>query len=200
MHTRSQAVVRGIDWREGKHIAIPIVEESKMSSTQPMHSRSSVFITTESCAMPRHTLRSPVSFQYLLRPAILSLSIYSTAERERERERERSVHVGKAAFGSGAVRVHTSAPVWISCDVWHHLTEGVWKQSLVYLCDGGVHVLLRCGDTTRHVALAARAGAVLSADRDKVRVRKIDSVIARRETARLRNRGGPCLAVILCAC
>ena len=43
----------------------PMVDESRMSSTQPMQSRSSVFITTESCAMPRHTLRSPVSFQYM---------------------------------------------------------------------------------------------------------------------------------------
>ena len=43
----------------------PMVEESRMSSTHPMQSRSSVFIITESCAMPRHTLRSPVSFQYM---------------------------------------------------------------------------------------------------------------------------------------
>mmetsp|Transcript_12960 Transcript_12960/g.33219 ORF Transcript_12960/g.33219 Transcript_12960/m.33219 type:complete len:203 (+) Transcript_12960:410-1018(+) len=43
----------------------PIVDESRMLSTQPIHRRSSVFIMTESCAIPRHTLRSPVSFQYM---------------------------------------------------------------------------------------------------------------------------------------
>mmetsp|Transcript_1915 Transcript_1915/g.4337 ORF Transcript_1915/g.4337 Transcript_1915/m.4337 type:complete len:358 (-) Transcript_1915:34-1107(-) len=43
----------------------PMVEDSRMLSTQPMHSRSSVFMITASCAMPRHTLRSPVSFQYM---------------------------------------------------------------------------------------------------------------------------------------
>ena len=43
----------------------PIVEESRMLSTQPMHRRSSMFMMTESCAIPRHTLRSPVSFQYI---------------------------------------------------------------------------------------------------------------------------------------
>ena len=44
---------------------LPMVDESRMFSVQPMHSRSSVFMMTESCAMPRHTLRSPVSFQYM---------------------------------------------------------------------------------------------------------------------------------------
>ena len=43
----------------------PMVDESKMLSTHPMHSKSSVFMMTASCAMPRHTDRSPVSFQYM---------------------------------------------------------------------------------------------------------------------------------------
>ena len=43
----------------------PMVEERRMFSTQPMQRRSSVFMMTASWAMPRHTLRSPVSFQYM---------------------------------------------------------------------------------------------------------------------------------------
>ncbi len=42
----------------------PMVEESIMSEVMPTHSRSSVFITMASCAMPCQTLISPVSFQY----------------------------------------------------------------------------------------------------------------------------------------
>ena len=43
----------------------PMVDERMMSSVAPIHSRSSVFITTASCAIPFHTLRSPVSRQYM---------------------------------------------------------------------------------------------------------------------------------------
>ena len=43
----------------------PIVDDSRMLSTHPMHRRSSVFMMTASCAIPLHTLRSPVSFQYM---------------------------------------------------------------------------------------------------------------------------------------
>ena len=43
----------------------PMVEESSMWSTAPMQSRSSVFITMASMAMPFQTERSPVSRQYM---------------------------------------------------------------------------------------------------------------------------------------
>ena len=43
----------------------PMVEERRMLSTQPMQRRSSVFMMTASCAIPRQTERSPVSFQYM---------------------------------------------------------------------------------------------------------------------------------------
>ena len=43
----------------------PMVELTRMLSTAPTQRRSSVFITMASCAMPFHTLRSPVSFQYM---------------------------------------------------------------------------------------------------------------------------------------
>ena len=43
----------------------PMVEETRMLSTAPTQSRSSVFMTMASWAMPFQTLRSPVSFQYI---------------------------------------------------------------------------------------------------------------------------------------
>ncbi len=43
----------------------PIVLETRMLSTAPTQSKSSVFIINASCAIPFHTLRSPVSFQYM---------------------------------------------------------------------------------------------------------------------------------------
>ncbi len=43
----------------------PIVDESRIWSSAPTHSRSSVFITMASTAMPFHTERSPVSRQYM---------------------------------------------------------------------------------------------------------------------------------------
>ena len=43
----------------------PIVLETRILSTAPTQRRSSVFMTIASCAMPFHTLRSPVSFQYI---------------------------------------------------------------------------------------------------------------------------------------
>ena len=43
---------------------LPMVDDNNISSAHPMHNKSSVFITTESCAMPLHTFKSPVSFQY----------------------------------------------------------------------------------------------------------------------------------------
>ena len=42
---------------------LPIVEESSMLSVIPTQSKSSIFITIESIAMPFQTLISPVSFQ-----------------------------------------------------------------------------------------------------------------------------------------
>ena len=44
---------------------LPMVEDTRMLSTAPTQSRSSVFITMASWAMPFHTERSPVSFQYI---------------------------------------------------------------------------------------------------------------------------------------
>ena len=41
----------------------PMVELTRMLSTAPTQSRSSIFIMRASCAMPFHTERSPVSFQ-----------------------------------------------------------------------------------------------------------------------------------------
>ena len=49
----------------GDERLVAMVEERRMFSTQPMQRRSSVFMMTASWAMPRHTLRSPVSFQYM---------------------------------------------------------------------------------------------------------------------------------------
>ena len=43
----------------------PMVEETRILSTAPTQSRSSVFITMASWAIPFHTARSPVSFQYI---------------------------------------------------------------------------------------------------------------------------------------
>ena len=42
----------------------PIVDETRILSTAPTHNKSSMFIISASCAMPFHTLKSPVSFQY----------------------------------------------------------------------------------------------------------------------------------------
>ena len=44
---------------------LPMVLDTRMLSTAPTQSRSSVFITMASCATPFHTLKSPVSFQYI---------------------------------------------------------------------------------------------------------------------------------------
>ena len=43
----------------------PIVEETKILSTAPTQSRSSIFMIRASWAIPFHTERSPVSFQYI---------------------------------------------------------------------------------------------------------------------------------------
>ena len=43
----------------------PIVLDTRMLSTAPTQSRSSVFMTIASCAIPFHTSRLPVSFQYM---------------------------------------------------------------------------------------------------------------------------------------
>ena len=43
----------------------PIVLETRMLSTAPTQSKSSVFMTMASWAIPFHTERSPVSFQYI---------------------------------------------------------------------------------------------------------------------------------------
>ena len=44
---------------------LPIVLETKILSTAPTQSKSSVFIINASCAIPFQTLKSPVSFQYV---------------------------------------------------------------------------------------------------------------------------------------
>ncbi len=44
---------------------LPIVEDTNMLSVAPTHNRSSIFIMRASCAIPFHTLRSPVSRQYV---------------------------------------------------------------------------------------------------------------------------------------
>ena len=43
----------------------PIVDDNKILSVAPTHSRSSIFIINASCAIPFQTDRSPVSFQYI---------------------------------------------------------------------------------------------------------------------------------------
>ena len=43
----------------------PIVLDTRILSTAPTQSRSSIFIISASCAMPFQTERSPVSFQYM---------------------------------------------------------------------------------------------------------------------------------------
>mmetsp|Transcript_1133 Transcript_1133/g.3216 ORF Transcript_1133/g.3216 Transcript_1133/m.3216 type:complete len:228 (-) Transcript_1133:257-940(-) len=42
----------------------PMVEDRRMLSVAPTHARSSTFMITASCAIPRQTERSPVVFQY----------------------------------------------------------------------------------------------------------------------------------------
>ena len=49
----------------------PMVEESIMWPTAPTHIRSSIFIISASWAIPFHTLRSPVAFQYIYAKADL---------------------------------------------------------------------------------------------------------------------------------
>ena len=42
----------------------PMVDDTRMLSVAPTQRRSSIFIINASCAIPFHTLKSPVSFQY----------------------------------------------------------------------------------------------------------------------------------------
>jgi len=48
-----------------KFLFLPMVEETRMLSVAPTQSRSSIFITKASWAIPLQTDRSPVSFQYI---------------------------------------------------------------------------------------------------------------------------------------
>ena len=127
-----------------------MVEESMKLSVAPTQIRSSMFITSESCAIPYGSQNKKLSltqkiplythFAYLPDGKIPGFF---------------PIEVSEHRLCACAICVDDEAMVWISAKVvGHDFAEGFGEEAFVYIADGGVHIFLVRGNTALRVAIS----------------------------------------------